>query len=132
MIRQVLFKKEFENALLLSCNELIQIDQQPADRGPRCGFGRRQVGRPLEEVTPDEWHDIFAVNVTGAFYFAQAAVPGMKAARYGRIVNMSSVVGAKVHFLSRSRAVRLFSRASVVSTVPAASPRSAGPHCRSE
>ena len=31
--------------------------------------------------------------MTGAFYFAQAAVPGMKAARYGRIVNMSSVVG---------------------------------------
>src|SRR5471030_1342658 len=28
-----------------------------------------QVGRPLEEVTPEQWNDIFAVNVSGAFYF---------------------------------------------------------------
>lgn len=52
-----------------------------------------QVGRPLEEITPHEWQSIFAVNVTGAFYFAQAVAPGMKAARYGRIVNISSGAG---------------------------------------
>src|SRR5436305_3965987 len=27
-----------------------------------------QVGRPLEEVTPEQWQRIFDVNVTGAFY----------------------------------------------------------------
>src|ERR1051325_829622 len=27
-----------------------------------------QVGRPLEQVTPPEWQQIFDVNVTGAFY----------------------------------------------------------------
>ena len=42
-----------------------------------------QVGRPLEEVTPGEWQAIFDVNVTGAFYCAQAVAPGMKAARGG-------------------------------------------------
>jgi len=52
-----------------------------------------QVGRPLEEVTPAQWQDIFAVNVTGAFYFSQAAAPGMKTARGGRIVNISSGAG---------------------------------------
>jgi 3-oxoacyl-[acyl-carrier protein] reductase len=52
-----------------------------------------QVGRPLEEITPEEWQDIFAVNVTGAFYFTQAVSPGMKAARAGRIVNISSGAG---------------------------------------
>jgi 3-oxoacyl-[acyl-carrier protein] reductase len=52
-----------------------------------------QVGRPLEEVTPDQWRDIFEVNVTGAFYFSQAVAPGMKAARSGRIVNISSGAG---------------------------------------
>ncbi|HXI29471.1 MAG TPA: SDR family oxidoreductase, partial [Vicinamibacterales bacterium] len=31
-----------------------------------------QVGRPLEEITPDEWQAIFDVNVTGAFYCSQA------------------------------------------------------------
>ncbi len=52
-----------------------------------------QVGRPLELVTPDQWQAIFDVNVTGAFYCAQAVAPGMKAARAGRIVNISSGAG---------------------------------------
>jgi 3-oxoacyl-[acyl-carrier protein] reductase len=52
-----------------------------------------QVGRPLEAVTPDEWRAIFDVNVTGAFYCAQAVAPGMKSARYGRIINISSGAG---------------------------------------
>ena len=52
-----------------------------------------QVGRPLEQVTPDEWRAIFEVNVTGAFYFSQAVAPGMKAAGSGRIINISSGAG---------------------------------------
>jgi 3-oxoacyl-[acyl-carrier protein] reductase len=52
-----------------------------------------QIGRPLEDVTPEQWQDIFAVNVTGAFYLAQAVSPGMKAARQGRIINISSGAG---------------------------------------
>jgi 3-oxoacyl-[acyl-carrier protein] reductase len=52
-----------------------------------------QVGRPLEDVTPEQWQDIFAVNVAGAFYFSQAVAPGMKTARGGRIVNISSGAG---------------------------------------
>lgn len=55
-----------------------------------------QVGRPLEQVTPDEWRAIFAVNVDGAFFFSQAVAPGMKAARGGRIVNISSGAGLGV------------------------------------
>lgn len=52
-----------------------------------------QVGQPLELVTPDQWQAIFDVNVTGSFYCAQAVAPGMKAARAGRIVNISSGAG---------------------------------------
>jgi 3-oxoacyl-[acyl-carrier protein] reductase len=52
-----------------------------------------QVGRPLEQIAPGEWQAIFDVNVTGAFYFSQAVAPGMKAARRGRIVNISSGAG---------------------------------------
>lgn len=52
-----------------------------------------QVGRPLEEVTPAEWQAIFDVNVTGAFLCSQAVAPGMKGAKYGRIVNISSGAG---------------------------------------
>ncbi len=55
-----------------------------------------QVGRPLEEVPPADWQAIFDVNVTGAFHLSQAAAPGMKAARFGRIVNISSGAGLGV------------------------------------
>ncbi|HTI05165.1 MAG TPA: SDR family NAD(P)-dependent oxidoreductase [Gemmatimonadales bacterium] len=55
-----------------------------------------QVGRPLEQVTPAEWQAIYDVNVTGAFYFAQAVAPRMKAARAGRIINISSGAGLGV------------------------------------
>ena len=52
-----------------------------------------QVGQPLEDVTLEQWNAIIAVNLSAAFFFAQAAAPGMKAARAGRIVNISSGAG---------------------------------------
>lgn len=52
-----------------------------------------QVGRPLEEISEAEWRAIFAVNLDGAFYCCQAVAPAMKAARWGRIVNISSGAG---------------------------------------
>jgi 3-oxoacyl-[acyl-carrier protein] reductase len=55
-----------------------------------------QVGRPLEEISPGDWQRIFDVNVTGAFYCAQAVAPWMKTARAGRIVNISSGAGLGV------------------------------------
>ena len=54
-----------------------------------------QVGRPIEEITAPQWQAIFDVNVTGAFNCIQAAVPAMKARRYGRIVNISSGAGLR-------------------------------------
>jgi len=55
-----------------------------------------QTGRPLEQVTPAEWEMVFDVNVSGAFYFSQAVAPRMKAARAGRIINISSGAGLGV------------------------------------
>ena len=55
-----------------------------------------QVGQPLEDVTPAQWQAIFDVNVTGVFHLAQAVAPGMKAARFGRIINISSGAGLGV------------------------------------
>ena len=52
-----------------------------------------QVGQRLEDVTPEQWRDIFDVNLTGVFYCTQAVAPGMKAARWGRVVNISSRAG---------------------------------------
>ncbi|MFN8446674.1 MAG: SDR family NAD(P)-dependent oxidoreductase [Caldilineaceae bacterium] len=52
-----------------------------------------QVGRPLESITPQQWQAIFDVNVSAAFYCAQAVAPAMKSAGWGRIINISSGAG---------------------------------------
>jgi 3-oxoacyl-[acyl-carrier protein] reductase len=55
-----------------------------------------QVGQPLEDVSAAQWRAIYAINVDAAFTFAQAVAPGMKRARSGRIVNVSSGAGLRV------------------------------------
>lgn len=55
-----------------------------------------QVGQPLEQVLPEQWQGLFDVNVTAAFWFAQAVAPAMKRARSGRIINISSGAGLSV------------------------------------
>ncbi len=43
------------------------------------------------EMTLAEWRQVMAVNLDGAMHWAQAVVPGMKAAGWGRIVNIGSL-----------------------------------------
>ena len=45
-------------------------------------------------MKPEDWDVVLRVNLTGAFNFCKAAVPGLIKQRWGRIVNISSVVGA--------------------------------------
>lgn len=45
---------------------------------------------PFEELTVDRWDFIYAVNVRGPFLMTQEILPDMKAAKWGRIVNISS------------------------------------------
>jgi 3-oxoacyl-[acyl-carrier protein] reductase len=55
-----------------------------------------QVGRPLEDVSDDDWRAIVEANLTSTFICTRAVVPGMKGAGYGRIVNISSGAGRSV------------------------------------
>ena len=59
------------------------------------GGVRGQVGRPVEEVTEPDWHAIFKANVDCAFWLSQAASLPMRAAGYGRIVNIASGAGLR-------------------------------------
>lgn len=45
----------------------------------------------VEATTADEWRQVLAVNLDGALYWSQAVVPGMKAAGWGRIINVGSL-----------------------------------------
>jgi 3-oxoacyl-[acyl-carrier protein] reductase len=55
-----------------------------------------QVGRPLEDVPDEDWQAVVDANLTSTFVSTRAVVPGMKAAGYGRIVNISSGAGRSV------------------------------------
>jgi 3-oxoacyl-[acyl-carrier protein] reductase len=60
--------------------------------GGVCG----QLGRPLEEVSDEDWREIVDANLTSTFVCTRAVVPAMKRAGYGRIVNISSGAGRSV------------------------------------
>ena len=47
----------------------------------------------VEAITPEDWQRTLAVNINGQFYCARRAVPLIKAAGGGSIVNLSSVAG---------------------------------------
>ena len=46
-------------------------------------------------TTPEEWDRIFAVNVKGLFFMAQAAAEPMRNQRSGRIINLASIAGRR-------------------------------------
>lgn len=46
--------------------------------------------KPFEQIPLDEWDRVLRVNVTGCFLTARAVLPAMRAAKWGRIVNITS------------------------------------------
>ncbi len=47
----------------------------------------------LIRMTDDEWQLVININLSGAFYCTRAAAKRMMKARYGRIINIASVIG---------------------------------------
>ena len=72
--------------------------QAAVDRLPRldilvCAAGVAGDNFHTEDVPDDEWERVLAINLNGVFYANRAAVAKMKAAGYGRIVNIASIAG---------------------------------------
>ena len=91
-----------------------------------------QFVSPIEDFPPEKWDAIIAINLSSAFHTIRAAVPGMKAQKWGRIVNTASAhslvaspfksayVAAKHGVAGLTKTVRSSSR-------PSASPATASP-----
>jgi 3-oxoacyl-[acyl-carrier protein] reductase len=47
--------------------------------------------KPLPEISEADWDEMLAVNLKSAFLVIQRVLPGMRARRWGRIINLSSV-----------------------------------------
>jgi len=69
---------------------------EPGEDGPvlvlvnNAGVRRDALSPQIED---DQWQQVIDVNLTGTFRATRAALPQMLRARFGRIVNVSSVVG---------------------------------------
>ena len=58
-----------------------------------CSAGTNVPNRRLEEMTPEAWNELIAVNLSGAFYFINAGLGKLREAR-GNVVLIGSVSGA--------------------------------------
>jgi 3-hydroxybutyrate dehydrogenase len=52
-----------------------------------------QFVAPVEEFPEAKWEAILAINLSAVFYGMKAAIPGMKAKKWGRIINIASAHG---------------------------------------
>jgi 3-hydroxybutyrate dehydrogenase len=48
---------------------------------------------PIDEFPPEKWEQIIAINLSSNFYSVRAALPHMKRAGWGRIINIASAHG---------------------------------------
>ena len=60
---------------------------------------------PVSNVSRQDWDDVLAVNLTGAFLCAKAVLPDMMARRAGKIINIASIAGKMAYALRSPYAV---------------------------
>jgi len=73
-------------------NRLVQTTEERLGRVDilvnNAGIARPQ---PIEEITENDWDQILIGNLKSCFLMTQAVLPGMRARKWGRIINLSSV-----------------------------------------
>jgi NAD(P)-dependent dehydrogenase (short-subunit alcohol dehydrogenase family) len=56
------------------------------------------VDKTVRKMTVDDWHNVLRVNLSGTFYMTKAVLDHMVESGFGRIVNISSVIGEMGNF----------------------------------
>jgi acetoacetyl-CoA reductase len=49
--------------------------------------------RTVQRMSPDEWHQVIETDLSSAFYMTNLVSGGMRERNFGRIINMSSIIG---------------------------------------
>jgi NAD(P)-dependent dehydrogenase (short-subunit alcohol dehydrogenase family) len=79
---------------------------------------------PVDQLTLSDWERTMAFNLNGTLLCAQAVIPHMKRQRYGRIVNLSSIVGrgdtriSNAAYATAKAGIRAFTRKLAVELGP--------------
>ena len=56
------------------------------------------VDKTMRKMSPEEWDHVIHVNLSGAFYLSRAILQHMLDRGYGRVINISSVIGSSGGF----------------------------------
>ncbi|WP_282606740.1 SDR family NAD(P)-dependent oxidoreductase [Pelagibius sp. Alg239-R121] len=83
------------DATIAHCKEIAEEQGRIDILVHAAGGVRGQIGRPIEEITEEDWRKVFEPNADAAFWLAQAVAPVMKTAGWGRIVNIASGAGLR-------------------------------------
>ena len=96
------FREKGYEAMALQANVAKMEDAEAAVKAVMDKYGRLDIlvnnagitkDNLMMRMTEDEWDAVIAVNLKGVFNFTKAATKVMMRAKYGKIVNISSVVG---------------------------------------
>jgi 3-oxoacyl-(acyl-carrier-protein) reductase len=78
-------------------DEARRVVQAVLDRWLRLDILVNNAGitrdRTMRKMTDEDWEEVITVNLNGTFYTTSAALPAMMNQRFGRIINISSLVG---------------------------------------
>lgn len=71
--------------------------------------------KPFEQLSLEEWNAVLRVNITGVFLCCKAAVPTMRKAGFGRIINIASAAARMgrpnyLHYIASKGAVEAMTR----------------------
>jgi NAD(P)-dependent dehydrogenase (short-subunit alcohol dehydrogenase family) len=80
------------------------------------------AGARLEDITLEQWDDVFATNVRGPFLVAKHCIPALRKAG-GRIINLGSLGGEKpwathAHYCSSKAALHMLTRVMAKALAP--------------
>jgi acetoacetyl-CoA reductase len=91
--------------------EAVRMVKEVLDKWQRLDILVNNAGitrdRSMRKMTDDDWGDVINVNLNGTFYCASAVLPAMINQRFGRIINIASVVGQMRAFIAFTKTLAL-------------------------
>jgi 3-oxoacyl-[acyl-carrier protein] reductase len=80
----------------------------------------KELAKPMGQLSPEEWQDLVRAHLDAAFYCARAVLPAMRAAGFGRILNVAlAPAGEALVSFTRKWAVEESARGITVNAVVA-------------
>lgn len=78
-------------------NDCARVVQEVIDQRGRVDYLVNNAGvtvdKTVRKLSVDDWHAVLRINLSGAFYMVKAVLEHMTGTGFGRIVNISSVIG---------------------------------------